>query len=167
MLALGCAAAITAQAAAPPDGDQMRGIVTNELDPTNSQSRALVALYLDDSAITQQAFNPDLHVYDLERVEVIRGPQGTLYGAGAMAGTIRLITKKPDTKLFSAAADTSVSQTHGGGTNYSVRGVVNLPLQEDRLALRLTGYRSSDSGLCQDAILWNPCRSVQGLRAHS
>ena len=74
----------------------MRGLVTSEVDPTNAQERSLVALYLDDSSIGMEGFNPDLHVYDLERVEVIRGPQGTLYGAGSMAGTIRLITKKPD-----------------------------------------------------------------------
>ena len=60
----------------------MRGLVTNEVDPTNAQERSLVALYLDDSSIGMEGFNPDLHVYDLERVEVIRGPQGTLYGAG-------------------------------------------------------------------------------------
>ena len=78
----------------------MRGLVTNEVNPTNAQERSLVALYLDDSSIGQEGFNPDLHVYDLERVEVIRGPQGTLYGAGSMAGTIRLITKKPDPTAF-------------------------------------------------------------------
>ena len=131
----------------------MRGLVTNRVDSTNSQQRSLVAFYLDDSAITQQAFNPDLHVYDLERVEVIRGPQGTLYGAGSMAGTIRLITKKPDAKVFSTAGDVSVSETKHGGTNYSVRGVVNLPLIDNKLAARLAVYRSSDSGYINNTEL--------------
>ena len=125
---------------------EMRGLVTDEVDPTNSQTRSLVAVYLDDAAISQQGFNPDLHVYDLERIEVIRGPQGTLYGAGSMAGTIRLITKKPDTKSFSGDADASVSTTDHGGTNYSIRGVLNLPLIDDKLAARLAAYRSDDSG---------------------
>jgi iron complex outermembrane receptor protein len=88
----------------------MRGLVTNEVNPTNAQQRSLVALYLDDASIGQEGFNPDLHVYDLERIEVIRGPQGTLYGAGSMAGTIRLITKKPDATAFFGDADLSVSE---------------------------------------------------------
>jgi iron complex outermembrane recepter protein len=145
---------------------EMRGLVTNGLDSTNSQERSLVALYLDDAAITQQAFNPDLHVYDLERVEVIRGPQGTLYGAGSMAGTIRLITKKPDSNVFSADADGSVSQTHGGSTNYSVRGVVNLPLVDNKLGARITAYRSADSGYIDNVELGqtkqNDAYSTQG-----
>src|SRR5271156_1853654 len=95
----------------------MRGLVTAEVNPTNAQQRSLVALYLDDSSIGQEGFNPDLHVYDLERIEVIRGPQGTLYGAGSMAGTIRLITKKPDPTVFLGDGDVSVSQTEHGGTH--------------------------------------------------
>ncbi len=99
----------------------------SEVNPTNAQQRSLVALYLDDASIGQEGFNPDLHVYDLERIEVIRGPQGTLYGAGSMAGTIRLITKKPDLSAFSGDGDVSVSETKHGGTNTSERGMINLP----------------------------------------
>jgi iron complex outermembrane receptor protein len=143
----------------------MRGLSTTTVDPTNAQERSLVALYLDDASITQQAYNPDLHVYDLERVEVIRGPQGTLYGAGSMAGTIRLITKKPDTNQFSASADVSVSDTDRGGANYSIRGMVNLPLIDDRLGARITAYRSSDSGYIDNIELndrhSNPAYSTQ------
>src|ERR1700733_2797646 len=124
----------------------MSGLVTSEVNPTNAQQRSLVALYLDDASIGQEGFNPDLHVYDLERIEVIRGPQGTLYGAGSMAGTIRLITKKPDLSAFSGDADVSVSQTERGGTNTSERGMVNLPIIQDQLAARLVLYRSNDSG---------------------
>src|SRR5580693_8441921 len=124
----------------------MRGLVTSEVNPTNAQQRSLVALYLDDASIGQEGFNPDLHVYDLERIEVIRGPQGTLYGAGSMAGTIRLITKKPDLSAFSGDGDVSVSETKHGGTNTSERGMVNLPIIQDQLAARLVLYRSNDSG---------------------
>src|SRR5580698_8005477 len=124
----------------------MRGLVTNEVDPTNVQERSLVALYLDDSSIGLEGFNPDLHVYDLERVEVIRGPQGTLYGAGSMAGTIRLITKKPDSTTFLGDADVSVSQTEHGGTNTSYRAMLNMPLVDGKLGARLAVYRSEDSG---------------------
>ena len=123
----------------------MRGLVSSEVNPTNAQP-SLVALYLDDASIGQEGFNPDLHVYDLDRIEVIRGPQGTLYGAGSMAGTIRLITKKPDLTAFLGDADVSVSETTHGGTNTSERAMLNLPLIEDRLAARLVLYRSDDSG---------------------
>jgi outer membrane receptor protein involved in Fe transport len=147
----------------------MRGLVTAEVNPTNSQQRSLVALYLDDSSIGQEGFNPDLHVYDLERIEVIRGPQGTLYGAGSMAGTIRLITKKPDPNAFFGDADVSVSETKHGGTNTSERAMLNLPLIDDRLAARLVLFRSDDSGYIDNIELHqrdaNPDYATQGRLA--
>ncbi len=143
----------------------MRGLVSSEVNPTNAQQRSLVALYLDDASIGQEGFNPDLHVYDLERIEVIRGPQGTLYGAGSMAGTIRLITKKPDLTVFSGDADVSVSGTKHGGTNTSERAMLNLPLIPDQLAARLVLYRSDDSGYIDNLELHqrdaNPVYSTQ------
>jgi iron complex outermembrane receptor protein len=143
----------------------MRGLVSSEVNPTNAQQRSLVALYLDDASIGQEGFNPDLHVYDLERIEVIRGPQGTLYGAGSMAGTIRLITKKPDLTAFSGDADVSVSGTKHGGTNTSERAMLNLPLIPDRLAARLVLYRSDDAGYIDNLELHrrdaNPVYSTQ------
>ena len=143
----------------------MRGLVTSEVNPTNAQQRSLVALYLDDASIGQEGFNPDLHVYDLERIEVIRGPQGTLYGAGSMAGTIRLITKKPDPTSFFGDADVSVSQTDHGGTNTSERAMINVPLIDDRLAARLVVFRSDDSGYIDNIELHqrdaNPAYATQ------
>ena len=147
----------------------MRGLVTNQVNPTNAQQRSLVALYLDDASIGQEGFNPDLHVYDLERIEVIRGPQGTLYGAGSMAGTIRLITRKPDATAFLGDADLSVSDTRHGATNTSIRGMVNLPLIDDKLAARLVLYRSDDSGYIDNIELGkrdaNPSYATQGRLA--
>ncbi len=147
----------------------MRGLVTAEVNPTNAQQRSLVALYLDDSSIGQEGFNPDLHVYDLERIEVIRGPQGTLYGAGSMAGTIRLITKKPDPGAFFGDGDVSVSQTEHGSTNTSERGMLNLPLIEGHLAARLVLYRSDESGYIDNLELnrrdANPDYATQGRLA--
>jgi len=67
---------------------EMRGVVTTGPDITTLQDRSLTSTYLDDAPISIQSANPDLKVFDLERVEVIRGPQGTLYGAGSMSGTI-------------------------------------------------------------------------------
>jgi iron complex outermembrane receptor protein len=143
----------------------MRGLVSSQVNPTNAQQRSLVALYLDDASIGQEGFNPDLHVYDLDRIEVIRGPQGTLYGAGSMAGTIRLITKKPDLTAFSGDADVSVSATKHGGTNTSERAMLNLPLIPERLAARLVLYRGDESGYIDNTELHqrhaNPVYSTQ------
>ncbi len=125
---------------------EMRGLVTTSPDITTLEDRSLTSVYLDDVPISVQTANPDLKVFDLERVEVIKGPQGTLYGAGSMAGTIRLISKKPDSHEMSGSADASVSETKHGGTNYSIRGSINLPIKEDVLAVRLNGYRGEDSG---------------------
>jgi iron complex outermembrane recepter protein len=136
----------------------IRGIVTTGVDITNVQDRSLVAIYYDDTPITLNSVNPDLKVFDLERVEVLKGPQGTLYGAGAMAGTIRLITKKPDSENFSSTLETTVSDTTSGygGLNDTVRGMVNLPLVQGKLAVRITGYQEYDTGFIKNAFTTLP-----------
>lgn len=148
---------------------EMRGLVTTFPDITALQDRSLTSVYLDDAPISIQTANPDLMVYDLERIEVIRGPQGTLYGAGSMAGTIRLITRKPDSHEFSGSGDVSVSETKHGGTNYSVRAAVNLPITENVLAVRLNGYRGEDSGFIDNIQLGrkdaNDSETTQGRAA--
>lgn len=125
---------------------EMRGVVTTAIDITTLQNRSLVAYYLDDAPIGVQAANPDLRVFDLERIELLKGPQGTLYGAGSMSGTVRFITRKPDTHTFQFNADTSLSGTQDGGTNYSIRSTANIPVTDGILAVRLGGYRGQDSG---------------------
>ena len=147
----------------------MRGLVTSEVNPTNAQATLARRPVSRRCIHRQEGFNPDLHVYDLERIEVIRGPQGTLYGAGSMAGTIRLITKKPDPDGVFGDADVSVSETQHGGTNTSMRGMLNLPLIEDQLAARLVLYRSDDSGYIDNLELGhrdaNPAYATQGRLA--
>src|SRR6202035_4563728 len=81
--------------------------------------------------------DPDL--YDLSRIEVLRGPQGTLFGSGSMGGTVRLITNPPDLSRFQASAQSVLSGTDGGGFNHTNNGMVNIPLVEDYLALRIVG----------------------------
>ena len=148
---------------------EMRGLVTQFPDITLLQDRSLTSLYLDDAPISVQTANPDLKVFDLERIEVIRGPQGTLFGAGSMAGTIRLLTRKPDAGEFSGSGDISVSETQHGGTNYDVRGAVNLPLIDGVLAMRLNGYRGEDSGYIDNIQLGkndaNDVETTQGRAA--
>lgn len=124
----------------------IRGVTAGGFDFTDAQDRSLVSVYLDDVPISLAASNPELKVFDLERIEVIRGPQGTLYGAGSMAGTIRLITQKPRVDSIFGDVQTSVSNTDGGSSNYDVRGMINVPVWADRAALRVTAYHGENSG---------------------
>jgi len=95
-----------------------------------------VALYLDEQPVTAPGRNLDVYITDIERIEVLPGPQGTLFGASSMAGTIRIITNKPDFSGFSAGVDSSVGFTEGGEMSNSVEGFVNIPIVDDILAVR-------------------------------
>lgn len=122
---------------------------------------ATVGFYLDDVPMTAPGFSylgkvvidPDL--YDLNRVEVLRGPQGTLYGAGSMGGTIRLITNQPDSTGYHASAQTILSGTDGGGFNHAENAMVNIPLIDNQLAIRAVLSQASTSGWI-DRIVVNP-----------
>jgi len=108
--------------------------------------------YLDDVPLTAPAAAQngkvviDPTLYDIARVEVLRGPQGTLYGSGSMGGTIKLITNQPDSHGYHASAQTILSGTQGGGFNHTVNGMINIPLISDVLALRIVGSESHTSG---------------------
>jgi len=84
---------------------------------------------------------------DVARVEVLRGPQGTLYGASSMGGTIRIISNQPNTSEFEGLVDLEISNTEHGDMNYKVEGVVNIPLSQDKAALRLVGYIEDQDGV--------------------
>ena len=102
-----------------------------------------VGFYLDETALTPPAMAQngkvviDPSLFDLNRVEILRGPQGTLYGSGSMGGTIKLVTNQPDTKNFSANVEGIGSGTDGGGFNHTENGMINIPLVQDLAALRL------------------------------
>src|SRR6202167_1336066 len=138
-----------------------------------------VGFYLDDVPMTSpaQAQNGkvviDPSLYDLNRAEMLRGPQGTLYGAGSMGGTVKLITNQPDTQAFHASGEAITSDTTGGGFNYTINGMLNLPLIDNQLALRLVGTDSHTSGwidriVLSDFPLSDPTGFIRGnvLGAH-
>ncbi len=99
--------------------------------------------YLDEIALPAGI---DPRIVDIERVEVLRGPQGTLYGASAMSGTVRLVTNQPSTTAFTGQTHVIGSATEGGGLNGAVDGGVNIPVIADRLAIKVLGYYDYESG---------------------
>ena len=105
-----------------------------------------VALYLDDQSMQFPARNADVYMADMERVEVLEGPQGTLFGGGAQAGVVRYITNKPKNDKFEGRLEGSFGGTSGGSTNASFNGMVNLPIIEDKLAVRAVIYADHRGG---------------------
>jgi iron complex outermembrane recepter protein len=122
----------------------MRGIATGS-DGQATTSQPSVGMYLDEQPITTVQGNLDVHMYDIARVEALAGPQGTLYGASSQAGTIRIITNKPDPSAFAASYAVQGNMVDEDDTGYVVEGFVNLPLT-DNAAIRLVGWSRSDAG---------------------
>ncbi len=119
----------------------------------NSTGDSTIGVYYGESVISGTngddggGFQPDIRLYDLDRVEVLRGPQGTLYGASSMSGTIRFIPKMPDLSMFGGYVTTEGSTTsHANGNNYNINGELNLPVIDGQLALRLVGWKLYDAG---------------------
>lgn len=114
-----------------------------------------VGIYIDDSPFGGStgfgAYQiPDLDPSDLTRVEVLRGPQGTLYGAGSMGGLLKYVTTPPDAGHLSGRVEVNGSLVDGGGSGYGVRGMVNIPLTST-FALRMSGYNREDPGFIDAA----------------
>ena len=126
----------------------IRGAATTQSSITLSSVQALqpsVAFYLDEMPVSMAGRNLDIFATDVERVEVLPGPQGTLFGASSQAGTVRLITNKPDHSGFAAGFDTSISTTKGGDMSNTVEAYFNVT-PTDNLALRVAAYNESQGG---------------------
>ncbi|EJL24225.1 TonB-dependent receptor [Novosphingobium sp. AP12] len=115
-----------------------------------SNQSPTTGLYFDETPLQVRTstglFSPDPIMYDLARVEVLRGPQGTLFGSSAMGGTIRFISNKPDPSKFEGKVYAEASTTDDGGDSYNLKGAVNIPLVEDKLAVRIVGVHAYDAG---------------------
>lgn len=122
----------------------MRGIVSGN-DGNHSGPLPTVGVYLDEQPITTIGGTLDPHIFDISRVEVLSGPQGTLYGASSEAGTIRIITNKPDTGGFSAAYDLQGNTVDHGDLGGTAEGYVNVPLSDD-MAIRIVAWDEHDAG---------------------
>ena len=125
-------------------GVYMRGVASGE-NRNHSGPMPSVGTYLDEIPITTIQGALDVHVYDIERVEALAGPQGTLYGANSQSGTIRIITNKPDAAEFSAAYSAEINAVEHGTIGGGVEGYVNVPLS-DNAAIRIVGWGQHDAG---------------------
>jgi iron complex outermembrane recepter protein len=140
---------------------EMRGMTSS------GGNSATVGFYLDDVPLTGPASAQNGHVvidpdlYDLNRIEILRGPQGTLFGSGSMGGTVRLISNQPNLSQFQSTAQSVLSGTEGGGFNHKDNLMVNLPLIDDTLTLRVVGTEDYTSGWI-DRIVADPFPLVGG-----
>lgn len=126
----------------------IRGI-SSDTSATNTdapESKETTAIYLDETPVSLSGFNPDLQLVDIDRIEVLKGPQGTLFGAGALAGTIRIIGKKPDLAVFGGHAEIEGSDYSGGDQSYAGNVAINIPIVTDKVALRIVGYARHEGG---------------------
>ena len=122
----------------------MRGVASGG-DGNHSGSLPSVGFYLDEQPITTIGGTLDIHIYDIARIESLAGPQGTLYGASSEAGTVRIITNKPELSHFYGRVDGEVNTVHNGGVGGKIEGMINAPLNPI-MALRVSGFYERDAG---------------------
>ena len=119
-------------------------------------SHSSSSLYLDEFPITSMGSQPDPYLVDIARVEALAGPQGTLFGASAQSGTLRIVTNQPDLTRFEAIADVSASSGSDSDTGYEISGVLNVPLVEDKFAVRLVGFSAEEAGFVDNIFGHTP-----------
>ncbi|UTW54675.1 TonB-dependent receptor [Kordiimonas sp. SCSIO 12610] len=141
---------VTAGGSGPGQGTiYIRGLASTTPNLTTAGVAGLapnVALYFDEQPVTQVGRNLDVYAADLNRIEVLPGPQGTLFGASSQAGTIRLITNRPNFDEFEARASGGVSFTEGGEASEKLELVINYPIVEGKLAVRGVFYTDNQGG---------------------
>ena len=128
----------------------MRGVSAGQIVRDQPGVKEQVGVYLDESVISLSLFTPDLDLFDISRIEVLRGPQGTLFGSGSLAGTVRYITNPPAIGVTEAAGEFGVSAIHSGGFGNDAKFAVNIPLGEVAAA-RITAYNTTIGGF-MDAV---------------
>jgi outer membrane receptor protein involved in Fe transport len=128
----------------------MRG-VSDGSNP-NYANTSSTGFFVDDMSMSNSGAQPDLHLYDIERIEILNGPQGTTFGAGAMSGAIRYITNKPDVNAFSAGLDFDGGKIQGGQNNWTYEGFVNLPIIDGVLGFRASAFSDSHGGFINNHL---------------
>ena len=128
----------------------IRGVSAGQIVRDQPGVKEQVGVYLDESVISLSLFTPDIDLFDLNRVETLRGPQGTLFGAGSVGGTVRYITNQPKLGRVEGEAEANVNMLAGGDIGYHLKGAINAPLG-DKAAIRAVGYGTHYAGFI-DAI---------------
>src|SRR5688500_4528345 len=140
------AAGLTIQNLGPgPSQVSVRGVSAGQVVRDQPGVKEQVGVYLDESVISLSLFTPDIDLFDLNRVETLRGPQGTLFGSGSVGGTIRYITNQPQLGRFEGLAEANVNLVDGDDIGGHLKGMVNLPIG-DQVAVRAVGYYTQYGG---------------------
>jgi iron complex outermembrane receptor protein len=124
----------------------LRGVSAGQIVRDQPGVKEQVGVYLDESVISLSLFTPDLDLYDLNRVETLRGPQGTLFGSGSVGGTVRYITNQPNLDEFEGSVEASVNTIEDGGTGGHLKGMLNAPFADGTAALRIVGFHTEYAG---------------------
>ncbi|HET6970624.1 MAG TPA: TonB-dependent receptor, partial [Phenylobacterium sp.] len=146
---------------------QLAGVITTNLGPGRDKllirglsdgaftgrARSTVSTYLDHAPINYNAPDPDLRLVDIDRVEVARGPQGALYGSGAVSGIYRIVTRKPDLERAEFGGIAGYATTRGGDPSHEYEAYASLPVIKDRFAIRVAGYDDIQGGYLDDVNL--------------
>jgi outer membrane receptor protein involved in Fe transport len=128
----------------------LRGVSDSVL---TGRTQSTVGIYLDDAALTYNAPDPDLMLVDMARIEVLKGPQGALYGQGSMSGVVRLVTNRPRADIYQSDVSAGVGFTESGDVSSRFVGMLNLPLNDGQAGLRGVVYNDNSGGFIKDQTL--------------
>ncbi|TZG29561.1 TonB-dependent receptor domain-containing protein [Sphingomonas montanisoli] len=126
----------------------IRGIADSSfVGPT----RSTASVYLGETQLGYNGADPNLNLYDVQRIEILEGPQGALYGAGSIGGIVRIVPHDPALDRIAAGVLASASATQDGANGHELAAMVNVPLVNDMIAIRLVGYQTRDGGFIDDS----------------
>lgn len=131
----------------------MRGCATSGVSFSNNST---TSVYLDEQPITDAGFNPDPHLIDIKRIEALSGPQGTLFGDAAECGTLRIITNKPDAERTDGWVQVTGNSVTSGSQGYDLSGMGNIPLVENKLAIRFDAFDTREAGFIDNILAPSP-----------
>ncbi len=130
----------------------LRGVSDSVL---TGRTQSTVGIYLDDAPLTYNAPDPDLMLVDMQRIEVLKGPQGALYGQGSLSGVVRLVSNRPRADMYQSEVSGAVGFTESGDVSTRFTGMLNLPLADNHAGLRAVVYNDNSGGFIKDEVLGN------------